>query len=193
MYADVISPTGSAMKVRLRIAGLYYDEKFDFAELSTIVVPVLPGRPIPAGPTILELMEAAFSRPGRNKEDFNYTFERRGERGLSMVSLGVTHRRPLVGTLGGNSRPAGRYELAEIAIPHGIVAWQYYVYKAGVSKSQLDYEPTDPTGYSPAKPPKGDKSGFTAFDQFPLEDGDEVIWRQVAILREPVRGAVALS
>lgn len=92
----------------------------------------------------------------------------------------MRHKKNIVGTLGGNTRPAGIYQLSEIAIPSGVVAWQYYVYRNGKSASQL--RPSDGTGYSPVK---GDGGTFTGFDQFELEDGDEVIWRQVAILREP--------
>ena len=169
------------MTIRLRVAGIYYDEKFDIGALGNTLT--LPPRVSPGNPTILELLEAAFLNPGTNKENFIYVFERRGTE-LSMTSLGVTHRNNLVGTLGNKARPAGIYQLTEIAIPSGVVAWQYYVYRNGISVSQLpNADGTMPvTGYSPAK---GNGNGFTGFDQFLLQDGDEVIWRQVAILREP--------
>lgn len=169
------------MTIRLRVAGIYYDEKFDIGALNNTLT--LPRRVSPDSPTILELLEAAFSNPGTNKENFIYVFERRGT-ALSMTSLGVTHRNNLVGTLGNKARPAGIYQLTEIAIPSGVVAWQYYVYRNGISVSQLpNADAAMPvTGYSPAK---GNGDGFTGFDQFLLQDGDEVIWRQVAILREP--------
>lgn len=176
-----------ALKVRLRIAGIYYDETFD---LDGVRVPPfnIPQRSPTAKATIFELLEAAFNKPGKNKENFVYVFERRGDH-LSITSLGVTHKKNIVGPLGGKFRPAGTYQLTEIGIPGGVVAWQYYVYKKGVSASQLKYDPNKPTGYSPAK---GNGGTFTGFDQFELEDGDEVIWRQVAILREPnVPGASA--
>jgi hypothetical protein len=170
------------MTIRLRVAGIYYDEKFEIGALGNTLT--VPGRVPPSGsPTILELLEAAFSSPGTNKENFIYVFERRGK-ALSMTSLGVTHKNELVGTLGNNNRRAGIYQLTEIAIPSGVVAWQYYVYRNGISVSQQPNSDSimPVTGYSPAK---GNGSGFTGFDQFVLEDGDEVIWRQVAILREP--------
>lgn len=171
------------MTIRLRVAGIYYAEKFDINALGNTLT--LPGRVSLGSPTILELLEAAFLNPGTNKENENfiYVFERRGTE-LSMTSLGVTHRNNLVGTLGNKARPAGIYQLTEIAIPSGVVAWQYYVYRNGISVSQLpNANGTMPvTGYSPAK---GNGNGFTGFDQFLLQDGDEVIWRQVAILREP--------
>jgi hypothetical protein len=170
------------MTIRLRVAGIYYDEKFDIGALGNTLT--LPRRVSPGNPTILELLEAAFSNPGANKENFIYVFERR-ETALSMTSLGVTHKNNLVGTLGNKARPAGIYQLTEIAIPSGVVAWQYYVYRNGISVSQLPNAAAIPvTGYSPVK---GNGAGFTGFDQFLLQDGDEVIWRQVAILREPNR------
>lgn len=172
------------MPVRLRIAGIYYDEKFNLGDLTPIPAITIPDRvpPIGGGPTIFELLEAAYRKPGKNKEGFVYVFERRGDF-LSITSLGVTHKKDLVGSLGNKSRPAGTYQLTEIAIPSGVVAWQYYVYRDGISVSQLVPPAGGPvTGFSPAK---GNGQGFTGFDQFELEDGDEVIWRQVAILRGP--------
>jgi hypothetical protein len=170
------------MVVRLRIAGIYYDEKFDFTtDLAPVPAFVIPDRvpPISGAPTIFELLEAAFRKPGKNRENFIYVFERRGDH-LSITSLGVTHKKDLVGSLGDKTRVEGAYQLTEIAIPSGVAAWQYYVYRNGISVSQLVKDAT--TGYSPVK---GDDKGFTGFDQFELQDGDEVIYRQVCILRGP--------
>jgi hypothetical protein len=170
------------MAIRLRIAGIYYDEKFKFTDLTPIPAIVIPFRQAPAsgGATIFELMEAALRKPGKDKTNFVYVFERRGKK-LSMTSIGVTHKKAINRTLGGNKRAAGTYQLTEIAIPSGVVAWQYYVYRDGVSVSQ--YQPSGGAGFSPAVPPTS--SQFEGFDQFELKDGDEVIWRQVAILRGP--------
>jgi hypothetical protein len=169
------------MSIRLRVAGIFYDEKFKLSDLTPVPAFAIPGRVAPGKkPTIFELMEAAFRNPGTNKEKFIYVFERRS-RSLSMTSIGVTHKKQIKKSLGGNTYPAGKYQLTEFAFPSGIVAWQYYVYRKGVSVSQLVHPPPV-TGYSPAT---GNSSGFTGFDQFVLQDGDEVIWRQVAILREP--------
>jgi len=170
------------MPIRLRIAGIYYDESFEMKDLVAAPAITLSGRVAPgAAPTIFELLETAVAKPGKNKADFVYVFERRGA-ALSISSLGVRHQKAVGPTLGGNSRPAGTYQLTEIAIPEGVVAWQYYVYREGKAESQQQ-PPTPPTtGFSPAK---GNGSGFTGFDQFVLRDGDEVIWRQVAILRGP--------
>jgi hypothetical protein len=170
------------MSIRLRIAGIYYDESFKMEELVAAPAITLPGRDAPgAGPTIFELLETAVAKPGENKSDFVYVFERRGK-ALSITSLGVRHDKEFGPTLGRNTRRNGIYQLTEIAIPEGVVAWQYYVYRGGKSESQQQ-PPTPPTtGFSPAK---GNGRGFTGFDQFVLRDGDEVIWRQVAILRGP--------
>ena len=169
------------MAVRLRIAGIYYDEKFDLAALTPVPAFAIPDRVPPTGgaPTIFELLEAAYRKPGKNKENFIYVFERRGDH-LSITSLGVTHKKDLVGSLGNKTRVLGAYQLTELVIPGGVAAWQYYVYRGGISVSQLVAGAA--TGYSPAK---GDGTGFTGFDQFVLQDGDEVMYRQVCILRGP--------
>jgi hypothetical protein len=180
-----IGDTGKefSMAIRLRIAGIYYDETFPIGNLTPVPAFDIPDRvpPVAVGPTIFELLEAAYRKPGRNKDGFIYVFERRGD-SLSITSLGVTHKKDLVGSLGNKFRPAGTYQLTESAIPSGVVAWQYYVYRAGISVSQQQPPNPPTTGFSPAK---GNGSGFTGFDQFELEDDDEGIWRQVAILRGP--------
>jgi hypothetical protein len=178
------------MSVRLRVAGIFYDEKFEFSVLRALIPAIdLFGRTVPSTtePTIFELLEAATRSPGTNKKNFFYAFERRNiskpaKSVLSMVSLGVTHKKPIAKTIGGDSRPAGTYQLTETPFPSGITAWQYYVYRNGVSVSQLKPPPPN-TGYSPAVGTA--TSSFTGFDRFKLKDGDEVIWRLVSILREP--------
>lgn len=64
--------------IRLRIAGIYYDELFDINLLTPAFS--IPDRvpPTSGQPTIFELLEAAYRKPGRNKENFVYVFERRG-------------------------------------------------------------------------------------------------------------------
>ena len=180
-YANLSQNQVQHMTVRLRIAGIYYDETFPFDQLKPIPAFDIPGRSAPAGPTIFELLEAAYRKPGENKDHFIYVFERRN-RTLSITSLGVTHTTDIGLSLGEKRRNKGPYQLTETAIPFGVVAWQYYVYRGGISASQQKPNAVPMTGYSGAK---GDGSGFTGFDQFVLKDGDEVIYRQVAILREP--------
>lgn len=172
-------------EVRLRIAGIYYDEKFLYSDLVKLIPAITFRTPrtfSPTIPTIFELLEAATEKPGKHKTNFTYVFERRGTKGLSITSLGVEHEYEVGPTLNRNHRAAGIYQLTEIAIPAGVVAWQYYVYRNGISWSQLN--PGSLSGASPVINPG--PSGFTAFDQFKLEPGDEVVWRQVAILRGPI-------
>ena len=183
------------MTVKLRVAGIYYEQEFAFADLTPVPAFAIPGRvPLTAPPgsapvtTIFELLEAAYNNPGLNKTNFIYVFERRVRPGaetgvnnfLSITSLGVTHTVDINPSLGEKFRAKGSYQLTEIAIPGGVSAWQYYVYRNGRSVSQLN-----PGGGSGFSPPRGNGSGFTGFDQFALLDGDEVIFRQVAILRGP--------
>jgi len=135
-------------------------------------------------PTIFELLEAATISAGEDKKNFVYIFERRGPLGLSITSLGVEHLKPVGPTLNLDTRARGIYQLTEIAIPAGVVAWQYYVYRKGISWSQL--HPGAPTGASPTINKKVPAKGFTPFDKFEILAGDEIVWRQVAILRNPV-------
>lgn len=190
------------MAVRLRIAGIFYDQEFEYNTLTPVPAFTIPDRNVPLNPatnpipdiaigapvpTIFELFEAARRAPGVDKENFIYVFERR-DGALSMTSIGVNHKVPFR-SLGEKERNAGPYQLTEIAIPFGVVAWQYYVYRNGISVSKQN--PNTMEGYSGAKglTPLGTTvphgSGFTGFDQFVLRDGDEVIYRQIAILREP--------
>ena len=178
-------PFNPATEVRLRIAGIYYDETFLYSDLEKIIPAITfrtPRNFSTTVPTIFELLEVATEKPGTDKKNFTYVFERRGAKGLSITSLGVEHEKEVGPTLNRNRRPKGIYQLTEIAIPAGVVAWQYYVYRKGISWSQLN--PGSLSGASPVINPG--TSGFTAFDQFKLEPGDEVVWRQVAILRGPI-------
>jgi hypothetical protein len=182
------------MTVRLRVAGIYYDESFDFDKLPAVPAFAIPGRVAPSTnePTIFELLEAAKNGLSGNThiENFNYVFERRGP-ALSMTSLCVTHKKDVNPSLGDKIRPAGLYQLTEMVIPGGVAAWQVYVYREGKSTTQLD--PESGSGYSPADiriSPKKPR-GFTPFDQTILKSGDEVIFRLIGILRGPIIPFVA--
>jgi hypothetical protein len=174
----------------LRIAGIYYEESFDFAVLQSIQSSlVIPERTAPGYVTILELMEAAYKKPGKHKSDFTYAYERRtdlaGTTFLSLTSAGVRHGKPIKRSLGANQRDAGMYQLTELTIPFGVVAWQYYVYdEKGVSVSQLQPPKPPDRAFSPPENPLG--KGFIGFDQEEIKDNYQVIWRQVAILRQPI-------
>lgn len=185
------------MAVRLRVAGIYYDAYFDFPSLKkTVPAFVIPGQhpPSTTEPTVFELLEAARNNPNGNakgappvhfdKENFLYVFERRATQ-LSIVSLGITHLNDIKPSLGNKVRPKGVYQMTEFVFAGGVVAWQLYVYRDGISITQLPNPKSKSvtTGFSPVK---GDGKGFKSFDQTILHDNDEVIFRQVAILRGPL-------
>ncbi|MGL4419594.1 MAG: hypothetical protein ACRCZF_02920 [Gemmataceae bacterium] len=180
-------------EVRLRVAGLYYDQNFPLKDLIALVGTVkFPGYASTGKPTILELMEAAYAKPGPNVKSFGYSLERRklsqgtydGKDVLSVVSIAAEYEKSISPSLSGKTRLAGLYQLIELPIPNGVVAWQYYVYREGKSVSQ--YETTTNTGFSPAEANGPTPPGFEAFDAFELKEQDEVIWRMVAIQRTPI-------
>jgi hypothetical protein len=72
-------------------------------------------------------------------------------------------------TLGGKSRPPGIYELSEQVIENGLLAWQYYVMRGGKLISKT--------------PPE---RGFNPYEEFILNDKDEVTWRLVSIATQPL-------
>jgi hypothetical protein len=176
--------------VRLRIAGIYFDDFFPFAELGTISTRITGVKPS-GKPTILELLEVAWKRyqsavkPVNEKKLFEYGILRRPEKeGLSITSFSIEHTNPIKKSIGNNVRPAGVYTLSEFEFPNGVVAWQYYVIRNGISISQYQPLPFPTSAFSPAEVTTG--AGFTPFSEKVLEAGDQVIWRQVAILRGPV-------
>lgn len=182
-------------EVRLRIAGIYFDKRYPFDRIQEKVNALaLPGRNNLGVPTILELLETA-----RHMDDLSYVFERRKTKGgtgfLSIVSLGNELAADLGPSLGGKLRRKGLYQLTETTIPNGVVAWQYYVYrkqedghfKTASSLDISDIGPDTAQPFSPADPGSfaSSRPGFKGFDQFPLQPGDEVIWRMIAIQRVP--------
>jgi hypothetical protein len=187
------------MGIRLRVAGIYYDDNIDFGlvkdQLGKINLPDrtpptknLDGTAIDSEPvTILELMEAARVKKAQNgNQGFTYAFDRRfrrveGPTGtftntgfLSMIAIGHQLESFIDPTLGGNRREAGFYKLTELPIPNGVVAWQNYIIRDGKPISSKD-------GVKPSPPNGKGKDTFTTFDQAILKDNDTVIWRMVAI------------
>jgi hypothetical protein len=75
-------------------------------------------------------------------------------------------------TLGGYLRPKGIYELSEQLIENGLLAWQYYVMRGGKLVSKT--------------PPE---RGFNPYEEFTLQDKDEVTWRLVSIATKPIAGS----
>jgi hypothetical protein len=189
------------MGIRLRVAGIYYDDIIDFklikSQLGKIQLPDrtpptvdLNGKPALSGAvTILELMEAARVKKAKsmNRSGFTYAFDRRFKENkpgkpdigfLSMISIGHQLELPIDPSLGDKLRQPGFYSLTEIEIPNGVVAWQNYIFRNEKPISSQDK--VNPS------PPKGkDGESFTTFDQAILEDNDTVVWRMVAIRRFP--------
>lgn len=156
-------------QIRLRIAGIFYDQTFSFTDLG-------------AAPTIGSLMEFA-----RTSTALDYGFEfRAAAKNLpgmkafrSMIKIGTRISAPFT-SLGGSDRPAGLYELLETPIPGGVVAWQYYVIDInGNSRS------SNPPGSIVSPPVAAPASKFTPYDQMAVLPGDTVIWRMVAIRITP--------
>jgi hypothetical protein len=187
------------MTIRLRVAGIYYDETFELgevqAQLGRIVLPDrtpptldLVGAPAAADAvTILELMEAArVKKAQHNQAGFTYAFDRRFKKiespagtftntgFLSMIAIGHQLKTPILSSLGGKKREVGFYKLTEIQIPNGVVAWQNYIIRDGRPISSLDR-------VNPSPPEDRQKGTFTTFDQAILKDKDTVVWRMVAI------------
>jgi len=185
--------------IRLRVAGIYFDENIPFPLIEQQRgVFVLPGRssptldlfglPVTDPVTILELMEAARVHRAQQPRNlpFTYAFDRRFKElpnktsmgFLSMISIGHQLEPQIDLSLGNQQRPKGFYHLTETPIPNGVVAWQNYVIRRGANVSSLNNAGVSPPEGLPTK-------GFTTFDQTVLEAGDTVVWRMVAIRRDP--------
>ena len=185
-------------QVRLRVVGIFYEETFNFDDIR-------------GGKTIKDLLDLAVEKgdltlasnpPDKTPQQsvFSYTsavmVKKVGFATTRVNSLvGFTHnlKAPLNISLGNRPRKAGMYKLFEsTAVENGSVtvhAWQYYVirgekifsnyYKGALA--QPDVSPADPiaSGFEEGVP------GFTPFDQVKLKKGDEVVWRNVSIVRNP--------
>ena len=184
--------------VRLRVVGIFYEKTFAFAE-------------IPGGKTIKDLLDLAVKNGGLTPASippattprqsvFSYTatvMAKSMGAGTARVNslLGFTHNlvAPLNPSLGNKPRNAGMYKLFEsTSVENGSVtvhAWQYYVIRGeNVFSNYYDGDLARPD-VSPADPIAsnfpGGKPGFTPFDQVTLLPGDEVVWRNVSIVRNP--------
>lgn len=159
--------TPNLSPIRLRVAGIFYDHTFQVSQLS---------RRGDGTITIEQVMDAA-----RAKGNLDYGFEYRAAAldlppelfKKSMIKIAHRIREPFR-SLGGKHRPAGYYDLTEIKFPGGVVAWQYYVLRGGVSAS------SSPTGELVSAPVQAN-GGFTPYNEMPVIGGDTIIWRMVAI------------
>lgn len=171
--------------IRLRVVGIFYDAEFS-------PVGIL---------TIKDLLDAAVLKEQGN---FSYVtsvkFKTVGGAPKAINSLfGFANRLREGGipeSLGAKVRNAGHYKLFEsTSVERDSVtvhAWQYYVIRGESVVSNywngaaLDGENKLPD-VSPAVPKEfqGSTTGFTPFDTMKLVDGDEVVWRNVSIVRNP--------
>lgn len=157
--------------IRLRIVGLFYDKDFDANGIKTIK----------------DLLDEAQRTSGGN---FSY------EPLLAPTGVGIkvfTHtlKDLLNPTLGRKTRVAGRYSLSYAQAERDQSGtqfsrvWQYYVISEGRSVSNCYRGDPNEDAVSPAAPPLK-LTGFIRFDQMPIRDRDEVIWRNVSIARNPL-------
>lgn len=159
--------TPNLSPIRLRVAGIFYDQTFQVSDLS---------RRGDGSITIEQVMDAA-----RAKGNLDYGFEYRAAAlGLPPASfkksmIKIAHRIDVpFHSLGGKARDAGLYDLLEIKFPGGVVAWQYYVLRDGASAS------SSPPGELVSAPIQA-KGGFTPYNEMTVMGGDTIIWRMVAI------------
>lgn len=177
------------MAVRLRVAGIFFDQEF-FNETDNVPFPS-PESPA----TEVNLLQILQEARRITKERFGFIVETRkdlaGNDFKSMVAMSNDLEQDLDPSLGKQKRKAGLYVLTETPIQDGVVAWQYYVYRNGKSVSSAkDKDGNSTQPFSPAAPSDFEpplKAGFTSLDQMPIQDGDEIIWRMIAIKREPLR------
>ncbi len=171
--------------IRLRVVGVFYDAEFS-----------------PTGIlTIKDLLDVAVLK---EQGSFSYVtsvkFKTVGGTPKAINSLfGFANRLRGDGipeSLGAKVRSAGYYKLFEsTSVERDSVtvhAWQYYVIRGESVVSnywngaELNGEIKLPD-VSPAvpRPFDGSAPGFTPFDTMELVDGDEVVWRNVSIVRNP--------
>lgn len=163
--------------IRLRVVGIFYDQEF-----------------VPAGiNTIKDLLDAAVIKASGR---FTYTPKVKhkvvgGKATIMKSLLGFTHELDGTGinpSLGLQARKPGFYSLFQTTSVERdsvtVHAWQYYIIRNGRSVSNV-YN-GDPNQYevSPSIPPAGN-TGFTPFDIATIQDKDEVVWRNVSIVRNP--------
>ena len=177
------SVTVKTPQVRLRVVGIFYDQVLDW----------------PKAGTIKDLLDLAVIKAGMTKElsNFSYTskvmLKLRGGKLTSCNSLfGFTHNlvNSIAPSLGDKTREAGYYKLFESSsVENGSItvhAWQYYVIRKENVMSNFCNGDVNKFDVSPAVPKLSEGTpGFTPFDEFILVDGDEVVWRNVSIVRNP--------
>lgn len=166
---------------RLRIVGIFYDQSTTITE----------------GETIKDLLDKAVLE-GMGKLTYTSTVKYKLQDGKSVACnslFGFTHQliKDINPSLGNKNREDGYYKLFEsTSVERDSVtvhAWQYYVIRNGKVFSNF-WDGNDQRDVSPAEPPRqlsptDPKPGFTPFDVIKINDTDEVVWRNVAIVRNP--------
>lgn len=170
----------AAIKVKLRIVGLYFNKTVKILDSPTLTVRNVmdeyirlnPNLALPGGLeyTRYPIGSVDFVRAISFHHDGVYDFEGNNIRNLQPAGPDGT-------SLGDNNRLPGIYTLSEDLedefTSRGVgLVWQYYVVGSnGTVKSK-----------TPAS--RGFKS-FGATPDYNIADGDTIIWRLVAIAREP--------
>lgn len=199
-------------QVRLRVVGVFYDKNFSYDAIvnssgnnnptikDLLDFAVKDGRmvDIPSGP----------NGETQKINCFGYTAARRFKPadtaanpptvdGIISSLLGFEHTlaSELMVSLGKKIRKVGYYKLFEsTSIEKGSVtvhAWQYYLIRGNVIQSNYwpDQDKEANPDVSPAYPTRegdnGGGAGFTPFDTVSIDPGDEVVWRNVSIVRNP--------
>ena len=171
------------IQVRLRVVGVFYDQMLGLRD----------------GGSIKDLLDVAVLNTGMTGtlSNFSYTSTvmqrlKNGAPTSFNSLLGFAHNltNQIKPSLGNKERRAGYYKLFEsISIEKDSVtvhAWQYYVIRSENVKSNFWEGAASKPDVSPAVPKAGEGTpGFTPFDEFTLVDGDEVVWRNVSIVRNP--------
>lgn len=167
--------------IRLRIVGIFYDRYIDLPERG-------------GGAKIKDLLDEAVRLSGGT---FTYRYDVKTfiDSGVvvalpSVVSFSHRLEADLNPSLGGKTRKAGKYTLTEaVSVVDGseiAQAWQYYVIRDYKAVSNA-FDGQGAVTVSPASPTPPAKATFTPFTDFPLIAGDEVIWRNVSIVKNPAK------
>jgi hypothetical protein len=156
--------------IRLRVVGVFYDKEFKAEGIKTIKD---------------LLVRAQITSNGR----FSYeALTSDKDMGTGIKVFTHTLDKTLNPTLGGQTRPEGTYSLSfgtfEEAGCTVARVWQYYVISNGRSVSNCYRGDPNEDSVSPAEP-SVELTKFVRFDHMPIRDLDEVVWRNVSIVRRP--------
>ena len=176
-------PSLKTPQIRLRVVGVFYDQKLDWLK---------PG-------SIKDLLDLAVVQAGVTGPLTNFSYTSKaivklvaGKPALCNSLFGFAHNltNQIKPSLGNKQRAAGYYKLFESTSVEKdsvtVHAWQYYVIRGENVKSNYWEGAVNKPDVSPAVPKATEGTpGFTPFDEFKLVAGDEVIWRNVSIVRNP--------